>query len=162
MWTLWHVISVHFSSSEEPVVPRYFHFPASFLWISNVLYYSVHWEAKRSNISMSASIRCCTDCDLSARQPGLWFGAQKLKCEQMNRKGNGSTKGMWNQISLTLWFLLSRTLAYQQYSSWQSTLSKQSVFLFVFFSFPSIVFFPLLFSFFFSLAFSLPLSLQMG
>lgn len=54
----------------------------------------------------SASIRSYIDCDLSAQQPGFWFGAQKLKCEQMNRKGNGSTEGMWNQISLTLRFLL--------------------------------------------------------
>lgn len=57
-----------------------------------------------------SKIKSLIDCDLSARQSGLWFGAPKLKCGQINRKGNGSTEGMWNQISLTLWFLL--TLAF--------------------------------------------------
>lgn len=54
----------------------------------------------------AASMRSYIDCDLSAQQRGLWFEAQKLKCEQMNRKRNGSTEGMRNQISLTLRFLL--------------------------------------------------------
>lgn len=37
----------------------------------------------------------------------MWFEAQKLKCgEKLNRKGNASTWGIWNQISVTLQFLL--------------------------------------------------------
>lgn len=94
----------------------------------------------------AASMRSYIDCDLSAQQRGLWFEAQKLKCEQMNRKRNGSTEGMWNQISLTLWFLLSAHWLTQNAAPdnlhYQSNLSLFPFF----FSFPSVGF-PLLSSF---------------
>lgn len=130
------------------------------VFLSHILLWNVLCF-ERLHCPYTASIRSYIDCDLSAQQPGLWFDAQKLKCEEMNRKGNSSTEGMWNQISFNSAIFTLRTFAEQECSSWQSALSKQSVSPFLLFSFPSIAL-PLLFCFPFLLSFSLPLSLQMG
>jgi len=106
-----------------------------------------------------SKIKSLIDCDLSARQSGLWFGAPKLKCGQINRKGNGSTEGMWNQISLTLWFLL--TLAFDNVAP-DNLHSRTNLSLFSFSSDSHPLAFLPFSVFSLSPSFSLPRSFQMG